>query len=207
MFKSVASRLIFWIAGTTGVLFTVATAYSYVVSRDLAIRDAQRRAILTAEAQANAVVEVLHSVEEGARLLASTLGHTSASNEELEQVIRSFVEGNPRVYGSTVATRSTTWVLVAEATSVSVHHWRAWRRASSLRVCSLERGTSLYAKTIAPCTHPASSYADSSVFPSTSKRRSQFVVVLGRRPSFARRDGQSAPSIHPLSSIQLSAIQ
>ena len=113
MFKSVASRLIFWIAGTTGVLFTVATAYSYVVSRDLAIRDAQRRAILAAEAQANAVVEVLHSVEEGARLLASTLGHTSASNEELEQVIRSFVEGNPRVYGSTVATNPETRGLYA----------------------------------------------------------------------------------------------
>ena len=113
MFKSVASRLIFWIAGTTGVLFTVATVYSYVVSRDLAIRDAQRRAILAAEAQANAVVEVLHSVEEGARLLASTLGHTSASNEELEQVIRSFVEGNPRVYGSTAATNPETRGLYA----------------------------------------------------------------------------------------------
>ncbi len=85
----------------------------YVVSRNMAIRDAQRRAILVAESQANEVEEVLHSAEEGARLLASTLGHTSVSNEELEQVIRSFVEGNPRIYGSTAATNPETRGLYA----------------------------------------------------------------------------------------------
>lgn len=102
-FQSVASRLIFWIAGTTGVLFAVATVYSYLVSRDLAIEDAQRRAILVAQAQANAVEGVLSSVEEGTRLLGSTLGHTTVSNQELEKVIHAFVAGNPRVYGSTAA--------------------------------------------------------------------------------------------------------
>jgi sigma-B regulation protein RsbU (phosphoserine phosphatase) len=113
VFKSVASRLIFWIAGTTAVLFTVGTVYSYRAARDQAIRDAQRRAVLIAESQARLVEEVLHSAEEGARLLATTLGHTTATNEELENVIRAFVEGNPRVYGSTAAANPETRGLYA----------------------------------------------------------------------------------------------
>lgn len=113
MFQSVASRLIFWIAGTTALLFTVATLYSYRAARDQAIGDAQRRAVLIAEAQANLVEGILHSAEEGARLLATTLGHTTVSEEELEHVIRAFVEGNPRVYGSTAATNPETRGLYA----------------------------------------------------------------------------------------------
>jgi sigma-B regulation protein RsbU (phosphoserine phosphatase) len=103
MFKSVTSRLIFWITATTVLLFSLAAFYAYRTARDQAILDAERRAVLIAEAEASQVEEVLRSAEEGARLLASTLGHTSASNTELERVIRAFVEGNPRVYGSTIA--------------------------------------------------------------------------------------------------------
>src|SRR5687767_237120 len=103
MFKSVTSRLIFWITATTALLFSLAAFYAYWNARDQAILDAERRAVLLAESEASQVAEVLRSAEEGARLLATTLGHTSASNVELERVIRAFVEGNPRVYGSTIA--------------------------------------------------------------------------------------------------------
>src|SRR5678815_1760873 len=103
MFKSVTSRLIFWITATTAVLFSLAAFYAYRTARDQATLDAERRADLTAEAQASQEEEVLRSAEEGARLLASTRGHTSASNTELERVIREFVVGNPRVYGSPIA--------------------------------------------------------------------------------------------------------
>ena len=113
MFKSVTSRLIFWITATTALLFSLAAFYAYRTARDQAILDAERRAVLTAEAEASQVEEVLRSAEEGARLLASTLGHTSASNTELERVIRAFVEGNPRVYGSTIAANPRTRGLYA----------------------------------------------------------------------------------------------
>jgi hypothetical protein len=46
---------------------------------------------------------VLRSIEEGTRLLASTLEHTTVSPSELEAVIESFVEGNPKVFGSAAA--------------------------------------------------------------------------------------------------------
>lgn len=102
-FRSVASRLLFWTAGTTGVVFALAIVYSFLVSRGFVLRDASRIAVLTAESGARQVEEVLRSVEEGARLLGSTLEHTSVSDEELEQVIGAFVQGNPKLYGSAAA--------------------------------------------------------------------------------------------------------
>jgi sigma-B regulation protein RsbU (phosphoserine phosphatase) len=103
MFSSITSRLIFWIAGTTALLLASGRYYSYSVERDQAIQEAERRAVLLAEFRASQVGDALRSAEEGALLLATTLGHTKASNEELAKVIRAFVEGNPRVYGSTIA--------------------------------------------------------------------------------------------------------
>ncbi len=113
MFKSVTSRLIFWITATTALLFSLAAFYAYRNARDQAILDAERRAVLIAESEASQVEGVLRSAEEGARLLATTLGHTSASNTELEKVIRAFVEGNARVYGSTIAANPQTRGLYA----------------------------------------------------------------------------------------------
>ncbi len=103
MRRSVTSRLIFWIAGTTALLFSSASLYAYRIARNQAVADAERQAVLIAESQAIQVREALNSAEEGARLLATTLGHTSASNAELEKVVRAFVGGNRRVYGSTIA--------------------------------------------------------------------------------------------------------
>jgi hypothetical protein len=82
MFKSVTTRLIFWITVTTALLFSLAAFYAYRNTRDQAILDAERRAVLIAESEASQVQEVLRSAEEGARLLATTLGHTSASNAD-----------------------------------------------------------------------------------------------------------------------------
>ncbi len=102
-FRSVASRLLFWIAGATGVLFAMALAYSFFVSRAFVLEDASRTALRTAESHAHEIEAILRSVEEGTRLLGSTLEHTTVSPGELEEVIRSFVEGNPRLYGSAAA--------------------------------------------------------------------------------------------------------
>jgi sigma-B regulation protein RsbU (phosphoserine phosphatase) len=102
-FRSVASRLLFWVAGTTGILFALALVYSFLVSRTFVLEDASRIALRTAESHAHEIEEILRSVEEGTRLLASTLEHTTISPAELEQVIRAFVEGNPKLYGSAAA--------------------------------------------------------------------------------------------------------
>jgi len=102
-FRSIASRLIFWVTGAAGLLFAAAIFYSYLVSRRLVLEDASRLALETARSRAHQVQEVLQSIEEGTRLLASTLGETTVSRDELERVIRAFVAGNPRVYGSTAA--------------------------------------------------------------------------------------------------------
>ena len=87
-FRSVASRLLFWVAGATGILFALALVYSFLVSRAFVLEDASRIALRTAESHAREIEEILRSVEEGTRLLASTLEHTTISPGELEQVIR-----------------------------------------------------------------------------------------------------------------------
>jgi sigma-B regulation protein RsbU (phosphoserine phosphatase) len=102
-FRSVAARLLFWIAGTTGILFAIVPVYSFLVSREFVLEDAFRIAIGTADSHAREIEEIVRSVEEGTRLLASTLEHTSVDATEMERLIRAFVDGNPRLYGSAVA--------------------------------------------------------------------------------------------------------
>lgn len=103
MFRSVQSRLLTWVAGTTGLLFAAAILYSFLVSRGIVLQDASELALMTAEARANEIEQVLRSVEEGARLLGSTLEQTTISPQELEGVLEAFVASNPQVFGSTAA--------------------------------------------------------------------------------------------------------
>jgi sigma-B regulation protein RsbU (phosphoserine phosphatase) len=103
VFRTVSSRLLFWIGSSTAILIAFASTYAFFVYRALALEDASRIAIQTAEARAREIEEIVRSVEEGTRLLASTLEHTTVSPGELEEVIRAFVEGNPRLYGSSAA--------------------------------------------------------------------------------------------------------
>jgi sigma-B regulation protein RsbU (phosphoserine phosphatase) len=102
-FRSVASRLLFWIAGATGVVFALALAYSFFVSRGFVLEDASRMARATAASHAHEIEGTIRSVEEATRLLASTLEHTTVSPAELEGLIRAFVEGNPKLFGSAAA--------------------------------------------------------------------------------------------------------
>jgi phosphoserine phosphatase RsbU/P len=102
-FRTVASRLLVWVAGTTGILFAIALVYSFLVSRAIVLEDASRIALRTAESHAREIEEIVRSVEEGTRLLASMLEHTTVSPDELERLIRAFVEGNPKLYGSAAA--------------------------------------------------------------------------------------------------------
>lgn len=102
-FRSISTRLIFWVAGATGLLFATASVYSFFVSRRIVLQDASDIALQNAEANANQIEQILRSVEEGTRLLASILGDTTVSRTELERMLRTFVEGDPRIYGSAAA--------------------------------------------------------------------------------------------------------
>jgi sigma-B regulation protein RsbU (phosphoserine phosphatase) len=138
-FGSIASRLIFWVASVAGLLFAAAIVYSFLVSRDLALENASKLALETAQSRANQVEEVLRSIEEGTRVLAATLEETTVARDELERVIRAFVAGNPRVYGSTAAVspeisafapyfhRKGSEIVRADLTSDTYRYWeRDW---------------------------------------------------------------------------------
>lgn len=102
-FPSVATRLVVYLGGAAALLFVIAILNSYEVSRRVVLRLGEQRARLTAEAQANDLEQVLGSVEEGARLLASTLGQANVTRLELETMMQAFVEGNGDVFGAGAA--------------------------------------------------------------------------------------------------------
>lgn len=102
-FKSLTTRLIFWIlvlgGGVTAATFVVVQR----LSRDMAVRGAEREAVRATEAAVNQTEEVLRSIEEGTRVLAVMLETTSPEAGQIEELLRRFVTGNPHVYGSAAA--------------------------------------------------------------------------------------------------------
>ncbi len=102
-FRSLTTRLIFWILLLGGGVTVLTLALSQRLSRAMAVRAAEREAIQATEAAVNQAEEVLRSIEEGTRVLAATVETAALSEAELEQLLRRFVAGNPQVYGSAAA--------------------------------------------------------------------------------------------------------
>ncbi len=102
-FHSLFWRLGFWILGTCGLIYLGTLAYSYGVSREMAIRSAEKEAVEATRASVKEIKEVLESIEESTRLLASVLGVVDPSEEELGLLLQSFVATDPKIYGSAAA--------------------------------------------------------------------------------------------------------
>jgi sigma-B regulation protein RsbU (phosphoserine phosphatase) len=67
------------------------------------IRSAEREAENAARAWINEVEEVLRSLEESTGLLGDALGRLDLSDDDLGRLLRAFVAGNTKIYGSTAA--------------------------------------------------------------------------------------------------------
>jgi sigma-B regulation protein RsbU (phosphoserine phosphatase) len=102
-FKSLTTRLIFWILALGGGVTAATSVVVYRLSREMAVRGAEREAVRATEAAVNQAEEVLRSIEEGTRVLALVLETTSPGAAQIEDLLRAFVAGNPHVHGSAAA--------------------------------------------------------------------------------------------------------
>ena len=102
-FKSLTTRLIFWILALGGGVTAATLLVVHRFSLEMAVLGAEREAMGATEAAVNQTEEVLRSIEEGTRVLAIVLGTTSPDAAQIEDLLRRFVAGNPHVYGSAAA--------------------------------------------------------------------------------------------------------
>ena len=101
--RSFTWRLVSWVLGSVGLLYLGTLLYAHFLSRDMIVRSAEKEAVNVTRAAINDVQEVLRSVEESAELLSHVLGKLALTERELEQIVRGFVFGNDKIYGSAAA--------------------------------------------------------------------------------------------------------
>jgi sigma-B regulation protein RsbU (phosphoserine phosphatase) len=102
-FRSLTTRLSFWILLAGGAVFAVTIWTSNRLARETAIHAAEQEARRAARTAASRVQEVLRSVEETTELLGATVESLDPEPTALTQLLRRFVLGNPNVYGSAAA--------------------------------------------------------------------------------------------------------
>lgn len=102
-FRSLTTRLIFWILLAAGLVFATAFLALSHVARETAVRAAEQEAAQASERLANRVRGVLSAVEESAELLATTVETVDLHPGELERLLRHYVASEDNVYGSAVA--------------------------------------------------------------------------------------------------------
>jgi phosphoserine phosphatase RsbU/P len=102
-FRSLTTRLIFWILLAAGLVFTAAFLALSHVARETAVEAAEQEAAQASERLVNRVRGVLSAVEESAELLATTVETVDLRPQELERLLRHYVASEEYVYGSAVA--------------------------------------------------------------------------------------------------------
>jgi sigma-B regulation protein RsbU (phosphoserine phosphatase) len=102
-FRSLTTRLIFWILLAAGLVFAAAFLALSRVARQTAIQAAEQEAAQASERLVNRVRGVLSAVEESAELLATTVETVDMRPSDLEALLRGYVASEEEVYGSAVA--------------------------------------------------------------------------------------------------------
>jgi len=102
-FRTVRARWFVWVLGGCGAVFLIALGFSNTVARRWMFEAAERSARDAARNGARTVREALLSVEQSTRLLAETVETAPLTEDDLDQLLESFVRANPRVFGSAAA--------------------------------------------------------------------------------------------------------
>ena len=102
-FRSVTTRIIFWVLLASGAVFLTAVAVSSRLSRSTAGRAAEQEAQNAADAARHRVLAVLESVEKSTTLMSASIETLHPSPPSLDALLHRFVAGNPNIYGSTAS--------------------------------------------------------------------------------------------------------
>ena len=100
---SLTWRLVAWILGSVGLVYLGTVLYSDSLSRNLMLAGAESEAVNVTRAYVKDIQNGLRSIEDRTKLLAEVVGTVSPPQEELDEILRTFVSGAEVIYGSTVA--------------------------------------------------------------------------------------------------------
>jgi sigma-B regulation protein RsbU (phosphoserine phosphatase) len=101
--RGIAFRLTVFILACCSAIFAVTFGYNYLVSRRIIVRNIEENARSLTAVTVNKIETVLRAVEKVPQNLAYSLEDSSYRREGLMQLLRTVVENNPEIYGSTIA--------------------------------------------------------------------------------------------------------
>ncbi|MDD5495772.1 MAG: SpoIIE family protein phosphatase [Candidatus Omnitrophica bacterium] len=101
--RGIAFKLVFFILTSCAVIFLVIFAYNYLFSRRIIIKNIESSAKNLTLVTVNKIETVLCSAAEVPESLAYFLEEGSYDTEEMLKLLKSMVENNPAIYGSTAA--------------------------------------------------------------------------------------------------------
>jgi len=102
-FRSITTRLVFWVLGSIGLVYCANLIYQNHLARETVLAMTRERADSITGATIYEIEAVLQSLENGAETLASVMETVHPPLDKLREVIPAFVRNNPRIYGSTIA--------------------------------------------------------------------------------------------------------
>lgn len=101
--RGIAFKLIIFILASSTLIFMLIFGYNYYFSRRIIVKNVEENAKNLTFTTVNRVETVLGSIEKIPENLAYFLENSSYTRDELINLIRSVVEKNPEIYGSTIA--------------------------------------------------------------------------------------------------------
>src|SRR5512145_1354049 len=101
--KSIVRKLVLVITVSTSVIFAVALGYNYVTSRAILEQELESNARNLALSLVNRVEIELSSVAKTTEGMARAIEIDARGEPELLSLLRSTLEANPGIYGSTIA--------------------------------------------------------------------------------------------------------
>ena len=101
--RGITLKLVLSILVLSSIIFCVIFGYNYLFSRRIIIKQAKENAKNLALATINRIDRTLYSMEKVPESVADFLENTEYSEKDLMDILRSVVEDNPEIYGSTIA--------------------------------------------------------------------------------------------------------
>jgi len=101
--KGITFKLVFYILTSCTLIFGVIFGYNYLFSRRIIAGDIRENAENLTQAAANRISIFLRSVQKVPRNLSFFLEQGNYTKENLLDLLRAVVEGNPEIYGSTIS--------------------------------------------------------------------------------------------------------
>jgi len=101
--KGITYRLIFYILTSSSIIFALIFGYNYLVSRAIITKNIRKNAEDLAVLTVSRIETVLRSVEQVPKNLAYFLEESDCDKQAITNMLRSVVENNDGIYGSTIA--------------------------------------------------------------------------------------------------------